>query len=384
MTIRTTADRGQHCTIDGGTSRAGTILALPPVLKQNPYQRLLYSHLCAHGFTLARDAKLRVVWLWKHRGDVGVLHFHWPQAYYRFERGPLPARVVGSWVRLSLFMARLVAARLLRYRVVWTVHQVLPHDQRRELGDRAAAWFLGRWSNALVAHDEETRRAVRRLLGSVAAAKTTVIPHGSYVGVYPKTQLSEALRNKLQVPRDAFVFLYFGEVKAYKDIPILLDAIRLLDDREVAVIIAGPPRDPGIAQLVEAAAASDGRIRPHLEFIPDTDVGSLFAACDVAVLPRGDGGSSGALILSLSLGTPVVCADQPSYRELTAQGGAGWYFAPRNACSLAAAMMEAAGTSVDGLRERRHAALTQAALLDWKEIAARTAAILASDHGFGG
>ena len=53
-----------------------------------------------------------------------------------------------------------------------------------------------------------------------------------------------------------------------------------------------------------AAAAADERIKPLLEFIPDERVSELFAASDAAVCPRQDGGTSGALILALSMGVP--------------------------------------------------------------------------------
>ena len=38
------------------------IASFPPVLKSNPYQRLLYEHLAAHGFQLADGAQFELGW----------------------------------------------------------------------------------------------------------------------------------------------------------------------------------------------------------------------------------------------------------------------------------------------------------------------------------
>src|SRR5207302_523112 len=77
--------------------------------------------------------------------------------------------------------------------------------------------------------------------------------------------------------------------------------------------------------------------------VPDDRVSGLHEACDVAVLPRSDGGTSGALVLALSLGLPVVAAAVPAYEELTRRGELGWHFAPGDAASLRAAIEEVAG-----------------------------------------
>ena len=60
-----------------------------------------------------------------------------------------------------------------------------------------------------------------------------------------------------------------------------------------------------------------------LEFVPEERVAELFHACDAAVLPTGEAGTSGSLILALSMGLPVVAADVPTTRELVRRRGGG-------------------------------------------------------------
>jgi glycosyltransferase involved in cell wall biosynthesis len=97
-------------------------------------------------------------------------------------------------------------------------------------------------------------------------------------------------------------------------------------------------------------------------------VAEIFHACDTAVLPRGEPGTSGSLILALSMGLPVVAADVPTTRELTRDGEAGWLFRPHDASSLGAALARASSDAADA-RARGRRALEIAEELEWTEIA---------------
>src|SRR5581483_12274716 len=106
-------------------SRKRVVATFPPLGEtSNPYQRLLYEALAETGVRLAPSGKLRSKWLWENRREVGILHFHWLSGYYRHPR------LAGQVVRLLLFAQRLLLARALRYRVVWTVHEIDPHDRQ--------------------------------------------------------------------------------------------------------------------------------------------------------------------------------------------------------------------------------------------------------------
>ena len=207
-----------------------------------------------------------------------------------------------------------------------------------------------------------------------AAGKLAIVPHGSYVGVYPTGRSRDTVRDELGIPADAFVFLCFGHVRAYKELGLLLEAFRAMDDDEVILLLAGLPLDDVSATEAERCAAEDARLRLLLEFIPDDRVVELFEACDVAVLPRSDGGTSGALILALSLGLPVVAAATPAYEEPLAGGEAGWLFEPGDPASLGSALRQAASDRPLAAR-KRVAALEQGKRMSWTEAAARTAAL---------
>ncbi len=354
--------------------REAVVVSFPPVIPQNPYQRLLYEALGARGVRLADDGRFKLGWLWAAKDRVGILHFHWPEGYYRHQEGPRRLRGPLSWIRLGLFSVRLGAARLLGYRIVWTVHQTRPHESEHPLHDRLGVRALSGAAEILLVHDLATADRVRAELPG-AAGKLAIVPHGSYVGVYPPGRGREEMRQELGIRADSFVFLCFGHVRAYKDLGLLLEAFKGIEGDHLVLVVAGLPLDQQSADEARSRAARDHRVRPLLRFIPDDGVAELFEASDVAVLPRSDGGTSGALILALSLGLPVIAAGTPTYRDLLGGGEAGWLFAPGDPAALEWALGLAVADR--GLLVRKKAAaVALASQLTWSKAADSFVAVL--------
>jgi beta-1,4-mannosyltransferase len=340
----------------------------------NPYLRLLYGHLAAHGFDVVKDPHFSLQWLWRARSTVDFLHFHWPEGLYRYGRGPARLRPLLSWAKLALFAARLAAARLLGYRLVWTIHQVFPHESASSALERRGARLLARASDLLIAHDHWTAAQARSEL-TRRPKQIAVVPHGSYIGVYPEGRPRSVVRSELSLPQDSFVFLCFGELRAYKEIELLLAAFSSVSLPNARLVVAGNAKTPSIGSAVRTASANDSRVVSMLAFVPEERVAELFHACDAAVLPRGDGGTSGSLVLALSLGLPVVAADLPTVRELTSDGEAGWLFRPHDSSSLQTAL-ERVGSDPSEARARGRCAFEVAEELGWLGIARDLAKLL--------
>jgi glycosyltransferase involved in cell wall biosynthesis len=354
-------------------------IAAFPLIEENPYQRMLYATMAPLGLRVVEDADFKLGWLLRGRSAVRILHFHWPQNYYRWWRRPARLRRPLSWVKLALFGARLAVTRLLGFAVVWTIHEVYPHERSegRHL-DRLGGKLLARFSNVLIAHDEGTVRLAREQLGTTRPI--AIIPHGSYIGQYPPGRARDVVRSELGVPPDAFAFLCFGHLRAYKAVELLVDAFAEASLPASALIVAGLPLDSSTEEAVRAAAARDSRIKPQLEFVPDGRVAELFAAADAAVLPRGDGGTSGALVLALSMGLGVVVSRCPDYEALTGGEAAGWFFTPGDSASLARALEQSA-RDPEGARLKAEAARRRADSLSWPKIGSRTATLLVGHAG---
>ena len=344
---------------------------------RNAYVPLLYDELEQLGLASATDARFDFRGLWQSRRRVACLQFGWgPDDHYLWRRRDGRPRGMLSLLRLGLFGARLLAARALGYRIVWTIHEVYtPHSRVSRRLDRLAGRLLARGSHVLVAHDPAVAGQARRELGA-HAMKIQVIPHGSYVGVYPAGQDRSAVREELGIAPDAFVFLCFGTVRTDKDIVLLLEAFQTLPRRNAVLIVAGQVRHGEVGARIAEAAAADSRIRWRPGFVRNERVAELFGAADAAVLARSETWTSASLILALSLGVPVVAARIGSHEELLGEERAGWLFEPGDVESLRDALERAVGGAALA-RVKGEAAVAQAARLPpWSEVAERMAGVM--------
>lgn len=354
---------------------ARRIACFPSILSTNPYQRLLYEHLASHEIEIVPHAEFRIRWLARNRRRVDLLHFHWPQGYWRPQsRRGVHGRAAEA-AYLLLFLVRLRVARLLGFRIAWTIHQVFPHERGWGRADNVGALALARASDVLLTHDRATESAARAALGE-AAGDVSVVEHGSYIGVYPPGRSRAEIRRELGLTDDQLVFLHLGDIRAYKDVRRLLSAFRATDLDDAALVIAGSPVDAENERAILEAAGDDGRVHALLGFVPDDRISELYEAADIAVLARSDGGTSGSLILALSMGRPVVAADRPVYHELLYGEIAGWLFEPESTESLSAALERAARSGAAERDAKGRAALARARGLDWVGIGRRTAKLL--------
>src|SRR5437763_658051 len=169
----------------------------------HPYLTLLYDHLRQQGFVREEGAEFNSRWLWSTRARAPVLHFHWPDNLYRHLGGPQFARPALSWLKFAAFLQRLCLARVLGYRLVWTVHQVYPHERTTPGRDNVAARILAALCHRLIVHDSYTGAQVIESLGNVGR-KVEVIPIGSLAPFYSEGTPPGKVRRELLIDPDAF------------------------------------------------------------------------------------------------------------------------------------------------------------------------------------
>ena len=268
--------------------------------RENPYLDLLEDALRALGVETSADEHDGLSWRWllEQRGAVDVLHFHW--LHYHYDRDTWRQ---SSWA-LAKFTSKLMLAKALRYRIVWTAHNLQPHEPRHPGLDRLCRLAVCRLADHVIVHGEQVRFQLGARFGR--RRNVHVLPHPNYVGVYPDPIDQEAARRQLALDRTNRVFLCFGALRPYKGFQEAIVAFNQLPDDEARLIIAGSPLDQRIAAEITGLARGDRRIRTVLEFIPRSAVPTYFAAADAVVLPFRTIATSGSVMLAMSFARPVV------------------------------------------------------------------------------
>ncbi|NJM42026.1 MAG: glycosyltransferase [Anaerolineae bacterium] len=275
-----------------------------PWWRANPYLGLLESGLRQHGVACADDPNDGLSWGWllAQRGQVQVLHFHWLE--YHYDR----AGQLASALAFVLFMAKLVLARGLGYRIAWTVHNLQPHEPKHPkprprllVGDGTAGAHR---HHPLRGHPSPTHPALR----PPHDAHIHVLPHPNYTSSYASPPSCEAARQQLGLAHAHRVYLYFGAVRPYKGIEEAIAAFGQVADPQARLLIVGQPLNDEIRARIQALADKDARVQTVFEYVPDEQLPTYYAAADMVVLPFRNVTTSGSAILAMSLGKPVLTA----------------------------------------------------------------------------
>lgn len=286
------------------TDRAPLRVAMRPVGRvSNPYPRMLADALAANGVDVTEmNSGPR-----SYASDADVVFYHWPDMFFHRES---PAQSL----RALMTLARIALARRGGQRLVWLVHNLVPHDRARPPFALGRAGFLSQLDGAVYL-SEASRALAAEHYPRLSRIPALVIPHGRYdprPGHLPGDSPPLAGR--------AARLALIGNVRRYKNPEALAAAVARTADAELR--IAGECREPALAQALEAVASP--RVALDLAYQSDDDLERAVEAADAVVQPYREILNSGSVLYALSRRRPVMAPRMGSLEELQAQVGRDW------------------------------------------------------------
>ena len=329
----------------------------------NPYGALLARAMSGLDVELTAGfpQDLTEAWLAENRGRVDVLHLNWPHQMY-----DVPD-LGDSVARCADLVGRLAHARSLGYKVVWTVHNLYPHDRAHFDLHRLARPAIARLATALIVHCRNARSLVKKHIHREEGV--FVVPHGHFIDAYPNTISREEARRRLGFSDRHFVYLFFGNIKRYKGIERLLEIFAAMPDQDLALLLAVKTFDDYSAEVAEKAKGADPRVHVHpSKFFANEEFQVYLNAADVAVLPFLDVLTSGSAITAMGFGRPVIAPSIGCLPELV-DDGTGLIYDPARPDALAGAMHDIRKRD---LQSMGRAAYRRVEALSWDSIAPLT------------
>lgn len=288
----------------GSDRRPGTAWFYWPVDTRNPYQDLLYSRFAERGLVPARLPSLSTLDRLLPAlpaGTPSVLHVHW---LYRVTAGG--SSEAEAQANAQQFIAQIDALRARGVRLVWTVHNLLPHETDYPEVELELRRFMMRSSDVvhLMAADQEPVLADAY---GVAANQVVVVPHPSYLGTYPDWMDRAGARAHLGIPEHLRVLATVGQIRPYKGYREFLRALDQVHrtDPDLRWLVAGTIRDEAGWREFASAAATHPAVLCYPSFVPPEEVQYFLRAADAAVFPYVRSLNSGAVALAASFGLPA-------------------------------------------------------------------------------
>lgn len=247
---------------------------------------------------------------------------------------------------------------------VLTAHDVVPREPRP--GQIAATRRLVRRMDAVVVHSDHGAGRLRDELG-LDAERIRVIPHGAFDYLTRRADERPLPPELAQV--EGPVVLFFGLLRPYKGVDVLLEAFRRVEGAELWVV--GMPRMP-VEPLREAAARVGATVRFVPRFVTDPEIPAFFRRADLVVLPYREIDQSGVLYTALAFGKPLVLTSVGGFTEVAETHGAGRLVPPGDPDALAAALDDLLRDEGERSRLADAARAAAAGPYSWDRIAAQT------------
>ncbi len=204
-------------------------------------------------------------------------------------------------------------------KIISVLDNVVPHE-KRFFDTPFTKFFLNSGKNhGFVVLSESVGQD---LLNLKPDARFIHIPHPLYNHFGEKCPREEAVK-KLGIDPEKKTLLFFGLIRDYKGLDILLDAFELLDE-SYQLIIAGEPYgsfEPYRKKI--DASINKSRIYLHTNYISDNEVSLYFGASDVVVLPYKSATQSGISAISYHFDVPMITTDVGGLKEAVEKPGTG-------------------------------------------------------------
>ncbi len=196
---------------------------------------------------------------------------------------------------------------------------VIPHE-RRFFDDAFNRFFLNR-NDGFIVMSEQVQKD---LLFYLPKAKHILIPHPIYNHFGKKISKTDALQ-KLGILgcSDKKVLLFFGIIRDYKGLDILLNALSLLDDSYILIIAGEVYGSFEKYASIISEKKIDKKVKLYNQYIDDSEVTNFFSAADVCVLPYRSATQSGITNIAYHFEVPVISTNVGGLAETISHGRTG-------------------------------------------------------------
>jgi glycosyltransferase involved in cell wall biosynthesis len=246
---------------------------------------------------------------------------------------------VTFWAPAWFVLARLTH-RWTHARVLFLCHNVLPHDAGPGFNRWLTRLALGQ-GDLYLAQSAQQLQTLHEL-APARPATWALLPSFAEVGADGReNSAGHALQTSLGLPAGQAVLLFFGFVRPYKGLAVLLEALpAVLSALPVHLLVVGEIwGDPSqyLAKIERLGLV--GHVTFVNEYVPDERLAEFFEMADVVVLPYLSATQSGVVPLAFSFGVPVIASRVGGLVDAVRDGITGLLVPPADPPALAQAIV---------------------------------------------
>lgn len=215
-------------------------------------------------------------------------------------------------------------------KVLFICDNIIPHERR--IGDVVFTKYAFKQADYFIVQSDAVEKDLIKYFPS---AKYKKVPHPVYENFGEPIQ-KEIARKHIGI-QSKKVILYFGYVRAYKGLIVLIEAMKQMED--VFLLAVGEYYDDRNKYFDKVKSLGlESRVKFYPDYIPNEEVNIYFSAADVVVLPYLSATQSGITQIAYNFNKPVIATDVGGLSEVVINGKTGFIVAPNNTVALAEAI----------------------------------------------
>ncbi len=210
-------------------------------------------------------------------------------------------------------------------KVITILDNLIPHEKR--IGDQVFTKYFVKPNDAFIAMSESVYNDIALFNNKIPK---TISPHPIFDNFGAKRTREESIK-KLQLSEDYRYILFFGFIRDYKGLDLLLKAFadNRFRNKKTKLLVAGEfySDSKPYLDLINELSLSE-HIELKTEFIADEEVGYYFGACDIVALPYKTATQSGVTQIGFHFEKPMLVTDVGGLGEIIPHNKIGYVTQP--------------------------------------------------------
>lgn len=274
----------------------------------NPYLYLFYNELRKYNIYCNDIIQFSKDWLKKNNKNLNILHFHWPERIWRYGR-------FTENVRSIIFLQNYLRfSKKLHYKIIWTVHNILPHEDPTLL-DKLGQSVIVKNADLLITHSACALNDVEEIYHP--RCQSVIMPHGNYKNIYPEPRDRDSIVRKFNLDPKLPIFCCIGYIKRYKGFLLACEAFAELDNK-AQLVVGGLMCDNMDAYRKLIARSQNITLIPRS--LTEQEFSDIISVSEAVILPYQKITSSGVLLAAWSMGRAVIASNLPFFKEMIPKG----------------------------------------------------------------
>jgi glycosyltransferase involved in cell wall biosynthesis len=218
-------------------------------------------------------------------------------------------------------------------KILYLCDNIIPHEKR--MADLGLTRFAFRWADFFIVQSHIVSKDLLRITSSPVYK---VVPHPVYESFGEPLDKTTA-RTRIGLDQEN-VILFFGIIREYKGLDLLLKAIpEILKRHKIKLIVAGEfyEKENYYFNLIKDLNINDN-VEVIPEFVDSEKVRLYFSAADAVVLPYRSATQSGIVQLAYHFNKPCIVTSVGGLSEVVINDKTGFVIAPENHLEIAEAV----------------------------------------------